>query len=127
MAHPSPNGRAMPAAPTLNAIRQLRSRSRRSTSSPTKNRNRMRPRLATLVRLGIDSFGKMWFVKPGILPKTEGPSRMPPMISAMTRGCLILDSGKWRIRQKTRMMLACPHVSSVIGIWPSGEEVILLE
>ena len=28
------------------------------------------------------------------------------MISAMTRGCLIRDSGKWRIRQKIRMMLA---------------------
>jgi len=31
------------------------------------------PILATRVRLGIDSLGKMEFVKLGILPKTVGP------------------------------------------------------
>ncbi len=107
MAHPNPNGSAIPAAPTLSAIRQLESRSRKSTSRPTKNRNNMRPRLAAVFRTGIEAVGNMAAVNPGIRPKTEGPRRMPPMISAMTRGCLILERGKWRTRQKMMMIPAC--------------------
>ena len=59
----------------------------------------------------MDAVGKMAAVKPGILPHTEGPSRIPPMISAMTLGCFILDRGKWRMRQKTMMIPACSDVS----------------
>ncbi len=107
MAHPNPKGRAIPAAPTLRAIRQFDRRSRKSTSRPTKNRNNIRPRLAAVFRTGIEAVGNMAAVKPGIRPKTEGPSRIPPIISAMTRGCLILERGKCRTRQKMMMIPAC--------------------
>ena len=107
MAHPNPNGSAIPAAPTLSAIRQLESRSRKSTSSPTKNRNKIRPRLAAVFRTGMEAVGNMAAVKPGMRPKTEGPRRIPPIISAITRGCFILERGKWRTRQKMMMMPAC--------------------
>ena len=114
MAHPNPKGRAIPAAPTLSAIRQLESRSRKSTSRPTKKRNRIRPRLAAVFRTGMEAVGKMAAVKPGIRPNTEGPRRIPPMISAMTRGCLILERGKWRTRQKMMMIPACRHHQSAV-------------
>lgn len=44
----------------------------------------------TRLRNGKDSVGKMDLLKFGILPITVGPKRIPPMTSAMTRGCLIL-------------------------------------
>lgn len=106
MPQPNPNGIAMPAAPTLKAIRQFNTRSRRSTSSPTRKRNRIRPTLAAIEKAGIEAAGNMAFVKPGMRPNTEGPSSMPPMTSAITLGCLILERGKWRRRQKMMIMPA---------------------
>ena len=93
MAQPRPKGRAIPAAPTLNATLQLEMRIRKSTSRPTRKRKSTRPRLATRERVGIEALGKMASLKPGTRPRTDGPSRIPPMISAMTRGCLILERG----------------------------------
>jgi len=86
IAHPRPNGSAIPAAPTLTATFQLLTKYRRSTSRPTKKRNRMSPKLATRLRPGIAGVGKMACVKPGIRPMTEGPRRTPPSTSAITRG-----------------------------------------
>ena len=106
MPQPKPNGRAMPASPTLRAIFQLDKSKRKSTSNPTKNRKSIKPTLAAMERVGMEAVGKMCSVKPGIRPKTEGPRRMPPMTSAMTRGWRILERGKWRIRQKMMMMAA---------------------
>src|SRR5437762_11323791 len=37
---------------------------------------------------------------------TEGPSKIPPMTSAITRGWRIRDNGKWSKRQKTIIMKA---------------------
>jgi len=54
----------------------------------------------------MEAAGKMALVKPGMRPKTEGPRRMPPMTSAMTRGWRILERGKWRRRQKMMMIPA---------------------
>jgi hypothetical protein len=99
----------MPARPTLAAILQLLARYLRSTSSPTRKRNNTRPRFATKVRLGMEAAGKMALVKPGILPNTEGPRRIPTMTSAMTRGCRSLERGQCRIRQKVMTMPACIH------------------
>lgn len=93
IAHPKPKGNAMPATPTLIASLQFLTKYRKSTSRPTKNKKRTRPRLATSVRFGIESVGKMASVKPGILPITEGPSNMPPMTSAITRGWRSRESG----------------------------------
>ena len=49
----------IPSAPTLAAVFQFRVNTLRSTSSPTKNRNNTRPRLAAKERMGIDAFGKI--------------------------------------------------------------------
>ena len=106
MPQPSPKGIAMPAAPTLRAIRQFDTRSRRSTSSPTRKRKRIRPTFAAIESAGMEAVGKIASVKPGMRPNTEGPSNIPPMTSAITLGCLILERGKWRRRQKMIMMPA---------------------
>ena len=118
---PKPKGRAIPAAPTLSAIRQLERRRRRSTSSPTRKRKSMRPTLAAIDNVGMEAVGKMASVKPGTRPNTEGPRRIPPMTSAMTRGWRNLERGKWRRRQKTMMMPACEIVSwRVLGTAGAG-------
>lgn len=96
----------MPAAPTLSATLQFFKSSRRSTSSPTKKRKSTRPILAARESVGMEAVGKMASVKPGIRPNTEGPRRIPPMISAMTRGWRILERGKWRRRVKMMIMPA---------------------
>ena len=62
--------------------------------------------LAAVESVGMEAAGKMALVKPGALPRTDGPSSMPPMTSAMTLGCLILERGRWRRRVKMRMMPA---------------------
>lgn len=93
MAQPKPNGRAMPAAPTLSATFQLDSSSRRSTSRPTRKRKRTSPKLAAMESTGREALGNIASEKPGIRPRTDGPRRMPPRISAMTRGCRILERG----------------------------------
>ena len=115
MPQPNPKGIAIPAAPTLKAIRQFDTRSRRSTSSPTRKRKRIRPTLAAVVSVGMEAIGKIAFVKPGMRPNTEGPSNIPAMTSAITLGCLILERGKWRRRQKMMMMPACSALQSVNG------------
>ena len=109
MAQPSPKGRAIPAAPTLSAIRQLLTRNLKSTSRPTRNKNSTRPKFAARVRAGSEAVGKMASLKPGIRPMTDGPSKIPAMTSAMTRGWRSRDKGKCKIRQKIRIMEAC-HV-----------------
>lgn len=96
----------MPANPTLTAILQLDTSKRRSTSRPTRKRKRIKPMLAAVVRVGREATGKMASEKAGICPRTDGPSSIPPMTSAMTRGCLSLERGKWRRRQKMMMMPA---------------------
>ena len=106
IAHPSPKGRAIPAAPTLSAMRQFLTRRRKSTSSPTRKRKRIRPTLAAADSVGMEARGKMALVKPGARPRTEGPSRIPPMTSAMTLGCLIMERGRWRSRVNMMMMPA---------------------
>ena len=93
IAQPKPNGTTMPTKLTPAAIFQFLERNRRSTSRPTRNRNRTKPRLATVERMGIVSVGKMCLVKPGTLPMTEGPRIIPPMTSAITRGWRIRDNG----------------------------------
>ena len=45
--------------------------------------------LAIRFRYEIDWVGKMRYEKSGMRPKTVGPSRMPPMTSAITLGWLI--------------------------------------
>ena len=62
--------------------------------------------LAAVESVGIEAAGKMASVKPGARPRAEGPSSMPPMTSAMTLGCLILERGRWRSRVKMRMIPA---------------------
>jgi len=110
MAHPSPNGMAMLAMPTLSAIFQLLSKKRRSTSKPMMNRNKVRPRLATRFRLVIDADGKMESLNPGIRPMTEGPRMMPPRISDITRGWRIFERGKL-IKWQTMMMMPAYMIS----------------
>lgn len=88
MATPSAKGITMPAKETLSAIFQLLVKRRISTSSATRNRKMMRARFATLLSTGIESVGKMDAWKLGMRIMTEGPSRIPPMTSAMTRGWL---------------------------------------
>jgi hypothetical protein len=96
----------MPPTLTAKAMRQLLARKRTSTSRPTRNKNKIRPRFATKARFGIADVGKMAFVNPGILPNTEGPSRIPPITSAITRGCLSNDSGKCNRRHKIKIIAA---------------------
>ena len=113
MAQPSPNGKAMPARPTLTADLQLLMRNRISTSSPTRNRKRTSPRLAMRLRLGIEAVGKMASVKPGMRPMTDGPSRIPPMTSAITRGCRMRERGQCKRRQNMMIMPACESLSEL--------------
>lgn len=77
------------------------------------NINKTNPRLATRLKLGEAAAGKIVAVKPGILPITEGPSKTPPMTSAMTRGCRILDSGQCKSRQNMIMIPAYRIVSDL--------------
>jgi len=93
IAHPKPKGKIIPRKPTLTAMRQLLIRNRTSTSNPTMKRNNIRPMLATVASVGWAPAGKTVEVNPGIRPITEGPSRMPPMTSAMTRGWRRRDRG----------------------------------
>lgn len=123
MAQPSPKGRAMPAAPTLNAIRQLLTRNLKSTSRPTRNKNSTRPKFAAKVRAGIEAVGKMALLKPGIRPITEGPNKMPAITSAMTRGCRSRDRGKCKSRQKIRIMPAF-HVNYELATCIQGFTVL---
>jgi len=83
----------MPASPTDRAMRQFDMKRRMSTSSATRNRKRIRPRFATRLRIGMEAAGKMAAWKPGMRIMTEGPRMMPPMTSAMTRGCRISERG----------------------------------
>lgn len=99
----------MPAAPTLSAILQFDTRSRRSTSRPTRNKKSTRPTLAASESVGMEALGNMASEKPGMRPKTDGPRRIPPTISAMTRGWRILERGKCRRRVKMMMMPACEY------------------
>ena len=62
--------------------------------------------LAAVDSVGMEAAGKMALVKPGARPRTEGPSSIPPMTSAMTLGCLILERGRWRIRVNMMIMPA---------------------
>lgn len=106
-----PKGRHMPAIATVTDRRALRLMMLASISSPTMKRKRQRPIFAVSVRYGRESSGNMCWVNPGIRPKAVGPisgtsevallhytcgcdspSRMPPMTSAITLGCLILPS-----------------------------------
>jgi hypothetical protein len=117
IAHPIANGIAILAKPTLSAIFQFDNRNRRSTSSPMMNKNKVRPRFATKLRLVIDSAGKMDCLKPGIRPMTDGPRMMPPMISDITRGWRILERGQLSARQKIMMMPACcAHCQYVVFV-----------
>jgi hypothetical protein len=96
----------MPSSDTLAAIRQLDTKNRTSVSRPTRNRKNINPKLATAFKVGIEAVGNMVLVKLGIWPSTDGPRRMPPMTSAITRGWRILESGQWRSQQKMMMMPA---------------------
>jgi len=91
ISQPRPNGKAMPAAPTLSVIFQFETMIRKSTSRPTKNRKSTSPTSAARESVGIGFLGKIALVKPGIRPNTEGPRSIPPMISAMTRGWQISE------------------------------------
>lgn len=118
IAQPKPNGKIIPAVPTLNATLQLPKKTRRSTSSPTKNKNSTNPRLAMRLRFGMEAVGNMASVKPGMRPITVGPSMIPPITSAITRGCFIFDSGQWRSRQNM-MMIPAWMMNNVIGLFGS--------
>lgn len=59
MVIPSPNGRIIPAALTLTAVFQFAVNTLKSTSRPTKNKKRIKPRFAAMDKTGIDSAGKM--------------------------------------------------------------------
>lgn len=52
----------------------------KSTSRPTTNRNKLKPRVDSKLRDGRLAGGKMWDVKPGIRPIAVGPSRIPAKI-----------------------------------------------
>ena len=93
MAQPKPKGRIMPAADTLSAILQFLIKVLRFVSTPIMNKKRTNPKLATRLSVGRDSGGKMACRNPGILPITEGPNRIPPITSDITRGCRILERG----------------------------------
>ncbi len=72
----------------------------------------MSPTLAARLKVGIEAVGKMASVKPGMRPMTDGPRSMPPITSAMTRGCRIFERGRWRSLQKMMMIPAwCEKVS----------------
>ena len=119
MAQPSPKGNAIPARPTLTADLQLLIKYRISTSRPTRNRNRTSPRFAIRFKLGIEAVGKIASEKPGMRPITEGPSRIPPMTSAITRGWRIRERGQCSSRQKPMMMLACDGTRNIrVGVFP---------
>lgn len=57
----------------------------------------------TRFRYGRLCVGKMLLEKPGMRPKTVGPSKMPPMTSAMTLGWRILANPMARTLVKMRM------------------------
>ena len=67
------------------------------------NKNSINPRLATLLRTGMEAAGNMESVKPGIRPITDGPSKIPPSTSPTTRGWRRYPRGKWRARQTMRI------------------------
>src|SRR5262249_45021830 len=70
IAHPIPKGRTIPTVLTPSATRIFRNIIRRSTSNPTMNRKKTRPRLATRFKFGRAAAGKMVSENPGILPIT---------------------------------------------------------
>lgn len=84
------NGTRSPAIEIPNACLALFRINFGSSSSPTKKRNKTSPRLATSERKGIDCFGKMVSLNPGICPMMDGPRMMPEITSATTLGCRIL-------------------------------------
>jgi hypothetical protein len=53
-----------------------------SNSNPTRKRKKMSPTSAIVSRTVKELSGKMFLVKPGMLPKAVGPNNMPPIISA---------------------------------------------
>jgi hypothetical protein len=57
-----------------------------SISRPTINIKMIKPTLAITLKVFIELSGKIAFVKPGTLPKTEGPNRIPVITSAITAG-----------------------------------------
>ena len=57
----------------------------------------------------MEAAGNIAAVKPGILPNTDGPSKMPTMTSAMTRGCLSFESGQCKRRQEMITMPALQY------------------
>ena len=69
-----PNGSTMPIMATVADSRALRLTSPASISRPTRKRKRQRPILATRLRKGRDSSGKMCSVNPGIRPNAVGPA-----------------------------------------------------
>ena len=69
-----PNGRIMPDKATVADRRALRLITPASISRPTRKRKRQRPILATRLRYGWDSGGKMCAVNPGIRPNAVGPA-----------------------------------------------------
>ena len=80
--------------------------------------------LAAVESVAMEAAGKMALVKPGARPRTEGPSSMPPITSAMTLGCLILERGRWRSRVNMRIMPAYRDNGSAQSSWAGDEKGI---
>jgi hypothetical protein len=71
---PMPKGKIIPARATVAERRAFRLITPASISRPTRKRKRHSPILATRLRYGRESTGKMCSVNPGIRPKAVGPS-----------------------------------------------------
>ena len=119
IAHPRPKGSIIPANPTLRATLQFDINKLMFTSSPTRNRKRIKPTFATRLRFGIAAVGKIASSKPSMRIRTDGPRMIPPMTSAITLGCRILERGQCSIRQKIMIIIAL----WIISMFPHEESV----
>lgn len=86
MPMPQMNGREIPASAMPTALLLPRRIELRLSSRPTRKRKKRRPILATDSSMGALHEGNIRCKYFLFLPKADGPSRIPPTISAMTLG-----------------------------------------
>lgn len=75
---PKTKGSVIPATAIPRATFPVRRRDLGSSSSPTKKRKKIRPRLASVSRTGRLLAGKTACRKALLRPRTDGPSSIPP-------------------------------------------------
>ena len=75
-------------------------------SNPTRKRKKMSPTSAIVSSTVKELSGKMFLVKPGMLPKAVGPNNMPPRISAQVMQTAYDEHSQ---RQLRRMYATVSH------------------